>query len=216
MLSRLASQAVRRNAIRSRGLCTEVPLVTQVKETIADAHAKLSSKQPEVYPIADFKKDLENGTVDSALLSKAMSFDEEAKKVAAKIVGKLNAFKNTPPAKEIDFGAWESKLSSPTAAAEVKAVYDQWVAESANNAALEDAYNTDLANIKSGFQELYKSAAAQEKAAAAGILDSITQLELLENQVANVKEQTIAEILEAEPELRAELEEEIKNNVWAP
>lgn len=44
----------------------------------------------------------------------------------------------------------------------------------------------------------------------------IAEMEKLQLDVEGIKNVTIAEILEREPELRAEIEEEIKNNVWAP
>ena len=59
-------------------------------------------------------------------------------------------------------------------------------------------------------------ASKEEKAADAGLLQCIAELELLEKQVDGVSTQTIAEILEQEPELRKEVEEEVANNVWAP
>ena len=41
-------------------------------------------------------------------------------------------------------------------------------------------------------------------------------MELLTKQMEGISEQTIAEILEQEPEMRKEIEEELENNVWAP
>jgi len=38
----------------------------------------------------------------------------------------------------------------------------------------------------------------------------------MESYVEGVSDLTIADILEREPELRAEIEEELKNDVWAP
>jgi len=48
------------------------------------------------------------------------------------------------------------------------------------------------------------------------LLQNVADLETLEKQIDGVKTQTIAEILEMEPELRKEVEEEVANNVWAP
>ena len=42
------------------------------------------------------------------------------------------------------------------------------------------------------------------------------EMELLTKQMEGISEQTIAEILEQEPEMRKEIEEELENNVWAP
>ena len=66
---------------------------------------------------------------------------------------------------------------------------------------------------KDGLLEL---AAKQEKAAEAGLLQVVADMEKLELDVVGVADVTIGEILAREPELRAEIENEIKNNVWAP
>ena len=50
----------------------------------------------------------------------------------------------------------------------------------------------------------------------AGLLQCIVDMEKLEVDEQGVADVTIGEILDSEPELRAEIEEEIKNNVWAP
>lgn len=81
---------------------------------------------------------------------------------------------------------------------EIEAVLKQW------NAAFEG---------KDGLLEL---AAKQEKAAEAGLLQVVADMEKLELDVVGVADVTIGEILAREPELRAEIENEIKNNVWAP
>jgi len=44
----------------------------------------------------------------------------------------------------------------------------------------------------------------------------LTEMEQMESYVEGVSDLTIADILEREPELRAEIEEELKNDVWAP
>ena len=44
----------------------------------------------------------------------------------------------------------------------------------------------------------------------------LEELESLKGYVENISELTIGEILEKEPELRAEIEAELENNVWAP
>lgn len=45
---------------------------------------------------------------------------------------------------------------------------------------------------------------------------ALKEMEGMSVYVDGVKDLTIAEILEREPELRAEIEEELKNDVWAP
>ena len=48
------------------------------------------------------------------------------------------------------------------------------------------------------------------------LMTCIAEMELLTKQMEGISEQTIAEILEQEPEMRKEIEEELENNVWAP
>lgn len=60
---------------------------------------------------------------------------------------------------------------------------------------------------------LLEHASKEEKAAEAGLLQCIADMEKLEVDVQGVADVTIGEILEREPELRAEIEEELKNNV---
>ena len=50
----------------------------------------------------------------------------------------------------------------------------------------------------------------------ASMAAALKEMEGMSVYVDGVKDLTIAEILEREPELRAEIEEELKNDVWAP
>ena len=52
----------------------------------------------------------------------------------------------------------------------------------------------------------------EEKAADATLMTCIAEMELLTKQMEGISEQTIAEILEQEPEMRKEIEEELENN----
>jgi hypothetical protein len=62
----------------------------------------------------------------------------------------------------------------------------------------------------------FELASKEEKAAAAGMEEILKEMEQLESYVEGVADLTIADILEREPELRAQIEEELKNDVWAP
>ena len=57
-------------------------------------------------------------------------------------------------------------------------------------------------------------ASKEEAAAKAGMATCLASMEKLEVDAVGLREVTIAEILEREPELREEIEEEIKNNNW--
>ena len=48
----------------------------------------------------------------------------------------------------------------------------------------------------------------------AGMEQAITDITALGSQMTGLKEQTIAEVLEADPAMRAEIEEEMKNHQW--
>ena len=63
---------------------------------------------------------------------------------------------------------------------------------------------------------LIEQATKEEIAAKAGMVQCIADMEKLLVDIEGVSDVTIGEILDREPELRAEIEEEIKNNVWAP
>ena len=64
--------------------------------------------------------------------------------------------------------------------------------------------------------EAVQEMSKEEKAADATLMTCIAEMELLTKQMEGISEQTIAEILEQEPEMRKEIEEELENNVWAP
>lgn len=51
-------------------------------------------------------------------------------------------------------------------------------------------------------------------AAEAGMAQTIKDLEALESQMTNLKEQTIAEVLDSDPQMREEIEEEMKSHQW--
>ena len=59
-----------------------------------------------------------------------------------------------------------------------------------------------------------QKASKEEAAAKAGMATCLAAMEKLEVDAVGLREVTIAEILEREPELREEIEEEIKNNNW--
>ena len=117
-----------------------------------------------------------------------------------------------------DFSAWETKIDA-SVVAQVKSICDSELATAM--AALESS--DEVSNLEkevmsafTGSDGLLELASKEEKAAEAGLLQCIADMEKLEVDVAGVADVTIGEILDREPELRAEIEEEIKNNVWAP
>ena len=117
-----------------------------------------------------------------------------------------------------DFSSWEGKID-PSVVAQVKSICDAELATAM--AALESSdegskLEKEVMSAFTGSDGLLELASKEEKAAEAGLLQCISDMEKLEVDVAGVADVTIGEILDREPELRAEIEEEIKNNVWAP
>jgi hypothetical protein len=195
-------------------------LADKVKSTIVELKEIASSTGSGGYTAAAFKADLAAGKVDSGLLAETMSFSETAKKMASKLNNDINLAK-LAGSKEvsIDWAGYEEKIITPGIVAEIKAIYEEELAVSLAGAgldALAAESKSQLKAIFSGPDGLYEMASKEEKAAEAGMLQCIADLELLEKQIEGVSTQTIAEILEQEPALRERVEEEIKNNVWAP
>merc|ERR1719198_187721 len=111
-----------------------------------------------------------------------------------------------------DWAAWEAKLTTPGAVEAVKAAYEKDLANPELKKKLDETLETTQASLKAAFHGpdgLIPKAVTEAKAADAGLLQCIAELELLEKQIGGVSEQTIAEILEMEPELRAEVEAEL-------
>jgi len=172
------------------------------------------------YDETKFAADLEAGTVDTGLLTDTMDFSEEYKRHALKLYQgiSLSKIELAKPAKEIDWAYYSSTLD-PDLVAEVKKI-----SEKEKEAVLKDpSHFVELdANEKTydagvnGAGGLMEVAKGREVAAQAGLVSIISDLEVLETDIANLKTMTIAEILENEPELRKELEAEIAEHNWAP
>jgi hypothetical protein len=175
------------------------------------------------YPAAQFKADLAAGTVDTDKLGEALSFHEDTKKLALRMVGQLKKSQMDAAAKagsmEIDWAAWEEKIGDAEMLADMKVTYE------ANMKAFDDAADKKIAEQVKAFTSkmeasfggpdgIFKAAGAIETEARANIASAIAELEVLEKQIEGVSTQTIAEILEMEPEMRKEIEEEMANHQW--
>ena len=77
-----------------------------------------------------------------------------------------------------------------------------------------DDMEKEVAQAFKGAGGFLEMASNEEKAATAAMLKCVADLEKLEVDALSLRDVTIAEILDREPELRAEIEEEIKNNNW--
>lgn len=195
-----------------------VPLVDEVKAELAAMKAKMDAKSDASgYTATTIQAAIDAGAVDTTMLAATFDFSDEARKMAMKYNGDMMMMKKEMAVPfEGSFASVEGKLD-PSIIAEVEKIYKADVAAFQAEAG---APNPDVdamqAKIKEVFGGVYDMAVKEEKAAEATMAKCIADMEKLELDVADVSNVTIAEILEREPELRAEVEEEIRNNVWAP
>ena len=231
MLSRVAVRSAARLApLRgARFLCapaTEAPTVTEIKDAIAMMKEKMDAKPAEdtFYPEAKFKSDLASATVDMSLLSATLTeVGPEAKKLCMKSVSDATSMtKEVAEGKAMmesyDWGQWEAKGLDKDIIAEVKAILDKGIAEAA---AGREARVADIVakekEVKAAFEGsdgFLEKASKRSVAAKAAMAAALAEMEKLELDAVGIKDVTIAEILEREPELRAEIEEEIRQNNW--
>jgi len=217
-------------AVRSRGLCAPAapaPIVTEIRDSIAEMKAALAAApDAAVYTPEAFSAALSAGKVDISMLSSTLgSIDPSAKKLAMKCVTDTMAMEKesamyAATMEKYDWSQWEKKGLDADLIAEVKAIMEEGVAKEktmipdlvkANGFAELEKEISEAFDGPGGFMEL---ASAEEKAAMEGMAKALASMEKLEVDAVGIRDVTIAEILEREPELRAEIEEEIKNNNW--
>ena len=220
---RVAPRALRLAAAapQLRRLCTEVAEVTPQAKAIGqleEMKARLAT-EPAIYEKAKLEADLEAGSVDTELLDASFEFSDDFKKAARKLLKEIKE-NQTPAAAaaEVDWAMWSEKLDDPELVAKVKAAYEDHLKDLEANTRpmLEEEKAEQIAEMKAKFAPLYEEMSKEEKAADATLMTCIAEMELLTKQMEGISEQTIAEILEQEPEMRKEIEEELENNVWAP
>jgi len=178
------------------------------------------------YTAESFEKALGAGSVDISMLNSTLGvLDMSARKLAVKCVSDTAAMSRETAAQaatmeSYDWSQWEKKGLDAELIAEVKSIMEAGVAkeismipELIKENQLDELQKEVVDAFKGpgGFLEL---ASAEEKAAKAGMLKALADMEKLEVDAVGIRDVTIAEILEREPELRAEIEEEIKNNNW--
>jgi len=219
MLALRSARAPLRRAL-TRNMCAPaVPLVDTVRDDLAMMKEKIAAKAAVGYTPEAFSAAVSSGTVDPSLLSTTMDFSDDARKMAAKLTTQASLWsKEMEKGQVADFSAYEGKVDDAILA-EVKGIFESELAKAQSDpsgSAAIAAVQAEWTSAVEGSDGLLELAAKEEKAAEAGLLQCITDMEKLEVDVQGVAEVTIGEILDREPELRAEIEEEIKNNVWAP
>jgi len=218
MLARTALSSASRLA-RSRTLCSVAPvnpLVEKVESLITSLKTADNSK---VYDSAKFSADLKAGTVDTTLLGETMNFSDEYKKGAVSAYMKIIAARNKATAAEPDWAKYSETLDADMLATVKTMVADEIAKAEASlpeYTAELDASFAEFKTAMNGPGGLMEIAKAREVAAQTGLTDIIAELEILKKDIAGVKDMTIAEILESEPALRAEVEAEIAEHNWAP
>jgi len=212
----MLSKVVR--AARPLGRVQRVRMMSALPEKIvADLeYAKsLTTATKEIYSEADLEKDIAAKTVDISRLQEACSFYSPAiMKLLSKSVQEMTA--PMPEVKTIDWAAWKEKLEGDSVVDEIKAIVEDPSAETKFAAMMEEAKAADMAEFTADMATLHEVADKEAKADAAELLQCIADLEIMQKQVDQIDSQTIAEILEMEPELRKEIEAELDSHNWAP
>ena len=115
----------------------------------------------------------------------------------------------------IDWEHFEDAINDPVVA-EMKAIYETTMkeAEAGPIADFEKDQQKMVATTKAAFEEMFAEGRKAEAASQAGMEQAIQDITALGSQMTGLKEQTIAEVLEADPAMRAEIEEEMKNHQW--
>lgn len=168
-----------------------------------------------------FEAALKAGAVDVGKVNETLDgFNDSARKLILKLSAETSQMSKELVAEDAaaDFSKYEGVVDAEILA-KVKALTDASVAEIEAMAAADstaDAAEKELRAVFEGSNGLLEIARKEEIAAAAGMKQCLAEMEDLKVYVDGVADITIAEILEREPELREKVEDEIKNNVWAP
>jgi hypothetical protein len=214
-----ASVVARRPAL-ARGFCAPVvPLADKVKANLEFMKAKIAEKPDSGYTAEALTAALASNTVDQALLAKTLDFSDEARKMASKLNIQASLMqKEMAKGTVADWAQFDGKVDAEIVA-EVKGMFEAAVKEAeSDTSGVENikAVMKDFDAAMNGPGGLIEQATKEEIAAKAGMVQCIADMEKLLVDIEGVSDVTIGEILDREPEMRAEIEEEIKNNVWAP
>jgi len=217
MLARRGVSLALRAAGR-RTMCAPALTSETLASTIADCQSKMDSKFVTPYTEEKLAADLEAGSVDSSALKEMFGFNDHLMKTVLKSVGKYNADKakiaeNGKTA--IDWEHFEDAIDDPVVA-DMKKIYETTMkeAETGTIADYEKEQQKLVDTTKAMFEGLFAEGRKAEAEGQAGMEQTIKDLSALSAQMTGLKEQTIAEVLESDPAMRAEIEEEMKNHQW--
>merc|ERR1711935_360483 len=156
--------------------------------------------------------DLEAGSVDSAALKQMFGFNENVMKHVLKGVGKYN--ENKLKIAENDKTTIDDPVVGKLKAAHEMISKEMEAGPIAKHAAGQEELIAKVKDAFEGSDGVFATARKREAASQAGMEDQIKSLEALGSQITGLKEQTIAEVLESDPEMRKDIEEEMKNHQW--
>jgi len=204
-----------------RMLCAPALTTETLQSTIAELKEKMDSKYVLPYTREKLATDLEAGSVDSAALKQMFGFNENVMKHVLKGVSKYNENKLKIAENEkttIDWEHYESTIDDPVVG-KLKAAHemiskDMEAGPIAKHAAGQEELIAKVKDAFEGSDGVFATARKMEAASQAGMEDQIKSLEALGSQITGLKEQTIAEVLESDPEMRKDIEEEMKNHQW--
>lgn len=184
---------------------TTVMKVVPVAETVA-SHKALPSMPPKMVINWDYLTDGLDEAAKKEVLGIKSIVDRHQREIdqeRAELVG----------AGEIDWDAWASKLSSLPNAKELldgfKSELDSWTFDTSGANQMIDQYRADIKEMEllvATEKEKLSAEIAQLEAAEAAITE----------RMANIKTITIAELMEQDPEMAMEVDDEIRNENWAP
>lgn len=127
----------------------------------------------------------------------------------------------TPVVKEIDWDAWEAKITSPGLVSQMKKMYLdhsepilQSFKESGEKRELDSV--AEIKRMYNGSDGIHEAAKIELKKINDDLLESVSKLDDLEKQIEGVDTLTVAEFLEYNPKLRKDIEDQISSHNWAP
>jgi len=222
LLTRLGRAPTLASRVASRRMSTLN--VASVTEAVAKLKAEMATPKGLDYTAEQVTADAANGKIDVSKIGSLFEFlDDDIKKDAMKTAAEINHMKRKmaePGKAPFDWAAMEADTGDKDLVAAIKGIYEQELLMFRKHAEKNVEKKAEvMKTIKADFAKpggLYEQATKFEKDAHEEKLQLIVQLEELESQLKTVEDITIAELLENDPTMRKEVEEEIAGNNWAP